>query len=367
MKKIIYHFIAGLLSFYLTSSVTLACTDFRIKSQDGTLLITRSMEFAADMHANIMSSPRNRTFTTPLPNGKTGLSWKNIYGYVFLDAFDTGFAIDGINEQGLAIEALYLPGITQYPIVPLGKENTAVSYLNFGDWVLGNFKTIEEVKQALDKIIVFAQPYPKLNNMIFPLHYNITDAAGNSIVIEFVSGKMNVYDNVLGVLTNSPSYDWHLTNLRNFINLSPLTPNPVVDNGITFSATGQGAGMVGLPGDISPPSRFVKIATLLKTVFSPKNTEEAVNLSLHLINNVDIPLGFVRESLKINTATNELTQWVVIKDLTHKTLYYRTYYDLNLRFIDMSKIDFNPNAKQLKMPIGSKQTVIDMTKQFTQI
>lgn len=327
-------------------------------------MITRSMEFATDMHTNLMSSPRGKLFTNTAPNGKPGMSWKSTYGYIFLDGFNTGIALDGMNEQGLTVEALYLPGLTQYQTVPLGKENLALSYLNFGDWILGNFKNVDEVKQALTKIFVFSQPFPSLNNMIFPLHFNVADSTGNSIVIEFVNGKMNIYNNLLGVLTNSPTYDWHITNLSNYLNLTPLTPNPVMDNGITFSATGQGAGMIGLPGDISPPSRFVKIATLLKTVITPKNSEETLNLAQHIINNVDIPLGFVRESQNINTSTNELTQWVVFKDMTHKIIYYRTYLDLSLKSVDMSKIDFSANAKQLKMPIASKQIILNVTQQF---
>src|SRR3990167_4688370 len=259
----------------------IACTDFRLKAQDGTILISRSMEFAADMRSNLLSSPRGRTYTNTTPDGKPGLTWKSTYGYVFLDAFDTGLALDGMNEMGLAIEALYLPGETQYQTIPAGKNDRAMAYLNFCNWILGNFKSIAEVKQALPTVLVYAQTIPQAGTLIFPLHFAITDATGTSIIVEFVNGNMNVYDNQIGVLTNSPIYPWQVTNLRNYINLSPMTPTPVIDNGITFAATGQGAGMVGLPGDISPPSRFVKMSVLLKTVFTPKNAVEAINVAQH--------------------------------------------------------------------------------------
>lgn len=122
--------------------------------------------------------------------------------------------------------------------------------------------------------------------------------------------------------------------------------------------------MLGLPGDISPPSRFIRIAVLLKTVFAPANAVEAVNLAQHIMNDVDIPLGFVRSSQDLNTATNESTEWVVFKDLTHQVLYYRTYHDLTLRKVELSKLNFNQGAAQIKMPIDGVPYVMDVTAAF---
>jgi choloylglycine hydrolase len=272
--------------------------------------------------------------------------------------------VDGMNEVGLAAEALYLPNETQYQTVADGNEKQGLPYLRFIDWVLGNFKTVDEVKKALTAVFVIDQQIPQTKGMVFPLHFNITDSTGKSIVVELVNGKMHLYDNEIGVMTNAPTYDWQLTNLRNYVHLSPTTPKPVIAAGITFVATGQGSGMLGLPGDISPPSRFVKISVLLATAFKPADAVSALNLAQHIINDVDIPLGFVREGGDINQATNESTEWIVFKDLTNKIFYYRTYSDTTLRAVDLSKVNFAPNAPQRKMPITSKQYVEDMTSQF---
>lgn len=364
MKKLLLK--TGIAFATLSGSIStgLACTDFRLSAQDGTVIITRSMEFAADLKSNLISSPRERAFNSVTPNNKAGLSWKSKYGYVFLDALNTGFAIDGMNEQGLSVEALYLPGETQYQSIPVGKDNQALSYLSFGDWLLGNFKNIDEVKQNLSRIVVYAQPLPQANNIVFPLHFAIHDKTGKSIVVEFVQGKLFVYDNEVGVLTNSPTFDWQVTNLRNYLNLTPTTPKPVMVDGITFVATGQGSGMHGLPGDISPPSRFVKMALMLKTVTPPTNFDAGINVAQHIINNVDIPLGFVREAQDNNRATNEFTQWVVFKDLSHNTFYYRTYADTTLHKVDLTKVNFTPNTAQLKMAIVDPQYTLDMTDKF---
>ena len=364
MKKILLKLFTSFSLFVFGLSISFACTDFRLIAQDGTVVVARSMEFAFDMKSNLMSSPQEKEFKMTTPNQKPGLTWKAKYGYVFLDGFDLGIPIDGLNEAGLSYEALLFPGEAGYQTIPEGKDAQAISYVNFGDWVLGNFKTVDEVRAALNNIYVYEEKLPALDNNVFPLHFSIYDLSGKGIVVEYVDGEMNVYDNEIGVMTNSPTYDWHLTNLRNYVNLSPVTPKPIIDNGITFAATGQGAGMVGLPGDISPPSRFVKMAIMTKTVTPALDKTGAVNLAQHIINNVDIPLGFVREPQKGNEVTNELTQWVVFKDLTHKVIYYRTYDDLTLRSIDLSQVDLAAGATPLKMPIESKQFIMDMTQQF---
>jgi choloylglycine hydrolase len=347
----------------LNVSPVLACTSFRIVANDNSVLITRSMEFAEELHSHLMTVPRDQTFQSAAPNGGAGLKYTNQYGYLFLDGFELGKAIDGMNEVGLSMEALLFPEEAQYQTVPVGKESQALSYLQFGDWILGNFKTVDEVRAALPNVYVFEEKLPQLNNMVFPVHYSIFDSTGKGIVVEYVNGELHVHDHI-GVMTNSPTYDWHVTNLRNYVQLSPTNPKPVIANGVTYAATGQGAGMIGLPGDISPPSRFVKMAVMLNTIVKPANDSEALNVSQHLINNVDIPLGFVRVPGNNNTSTQEFTQWVVFKDLTHKQLYYRTYEDTTLRLIDLNKIDFSKNAKQLKMDIQSHQSVINMTDQL---
>jgi choloylglycine hydrolase len=363
MKKNVVCLIGMAVSILGGINAAQACTDFRTTAKDGTVLIARSMEFAADLKSNLCTSPRGRVFNNTAPTGKPGLSWKAKYGYLYLNGFNIDGSVDGMNEQGLSFGALYLPGETQYQVIPSGQENRALPYTQFGDWVLSNFKTVDEVKKVLPNVLVFAQKLPVTGNMIFPLHASIYDATGKGLVVEFIKGKVNVYENHLGILTNSPTYDWHLTNLRNYLNLTPLTPTPILTKGITFAATGQGAGMVGLPGDVSPPSRFVKVAIMQQTVFPVANAMDALNLAGHIMNNVDIPLGFVREA-KTGRATNEYTQWVIFKDLTHKNIYFRTYHNSALRAVSLANLNFSENAPRLKMSIETPFVIQDVTSQF---
>lgn len=359
------HFICTLAAasaFLLFNLPTNACTDFKLTAKDGTLLITRSMEFGQDLQSNLRSSPRERLFKTTTPNNKPGITWTSTYGYIYVDGFHVDASFDGMNEEGLTFEYLYLPGETQYQTIPSGKDSQAVPYALFGDWVLGNFKTIDEVKQALTHIYVSTQVIPQLGTAVLPAHASIYDASGKGIVVEFYNDKINVYDTI-GVMTNSPKYDWHLSNLRNYINLSANNPNPITQDGIVYTGTGQGSGAVGLPGDASPPSRFVKIAFMVANVYAAQNASDLVNLATHIINNVDLPSGYIR-AVNNGTTVTDTTQWVVFKDITHKIFYYRTYNDLTLRSVAMNKIDFSKNAARLKMPLAMAPYTKSVTDQF---
>lgn len=360
MKKWIISSLA-FISFSMIFS-SFSCTDFKLKAKDGTIMITRSMEFGMEFNSNLRTMPRGKSFSTTLANNKQGLSWKNKYGYVYLDGLGQDISFDGMNETGLTFEYLYLPGETQYQEVPTDKESMALSYTQFGDWILGNFKTIAEVRHALQRIYVVQTLLSGLGNLVLPGHAAIYDRTGRGIVVEFYDNKINVYDNI-GVMTNSPKYDWHVNNLRNYLNLSPNNPNPVIVNGMTYSVTGQGAGMVGLPGDVSPPSRFVKSAFLIKNVYPVNHANDLLNLAQHIINNVDIPAGLARsnDNGKVSTDT---TQWVVFKDVTHKILHYRTYNDMTIRSVELNKLNFSESAPRLIMPIVQQPFAMDMTEKF---
>jgi choloylglycine hydrolase len=344
----------------LGTHAALGCTDVLVVAKDKTVIVGRTMEFAADLHSNFYTSPRGRTFTNSSPDGKPTATWKSQYGYLYLDGMNFGTTIDGMNEKGLSFEYLFMPGFTTYQSIKPGQEAQAVPYLAFGDWVLGNFATVEEVKQALSKIQIYAQTNASLQNVVFPLHASIHDASGKGLVVEFINGEMKVYDNTLGVMTNAPEFSWHMINLRNYVNLSPYTSDPVTVDGIVFPGTGQGAGMQGLPGDPSPPSRFVKMIFLSKTATPVADAVGALNLLQHILNNVDIPFGFVRAKSAQGDVL-ESTEWTVYKDLTHKVMYFHTYNDMTLRSIDMSQLNFSPTAKRLKMPLEVKPYVMNIT------
>jgi choloylglycine hydrolase len=338
------------------ASLVFGCTDFVVQSTDGSFVNGRSLEFGLELQSKIKVFPRNQKMVSQAPGQKSGTSWVSKYGYLGITALGMNFTFDGMNEAGLSFGYLWLPGVTQYPTVAPQELKSALDFVDFGAWALGNFSTVSEVKAALKTVRIWGHVVQPLG--VPPVHAAIHDAQGGSIVVEFVGGQMKVYDNPISVLTNSPPFDWQISNLQNYLNLTPQNPDPVTFRGVQIAPPGQGSGFLGLPGDWSPPSRFVKIATFLRFAKEPANSAEGVNLAEHLLNAVDIPLGEVRDPGK---ETGDYTQWIVIKDLTQKVFYFRSYSDLVLKMIDMKKLNFDRENKN-SLSVDMKRGYFDVTE-----
>lgn len=340
--------------FLFLCATAFACTDFLVEAEDGTFVNGRSLEFAEVTAALIQIFPSNQKLISLAPNQKRGLSWTSKYGYLGIDAFGMQSSFDGMNEMGLSFGYLWMPGFTKYP-EPQNNEQI-LDFVDFCDWVLGNFATVKEVKEALHNVCIWGHSIPGLG--MAPVHAAIHDANGESLVVEFVEGKMQVYDNPISILTNSPPFPWQMTNLENYLNLSPSNPEAVTFRGVKIEMPGQGGGFLGMPGDWTPPSRFVKTFTLLRYAKSVATGLDAVNLAEHLLNAVDIPRGDVRASKEGDSG--DYTQWVVIKDMTEKVFYFRSYDDLTMKKIDMKRLNFKTSKKN-SLPINMKRGCFDVT------
>jgi len=334
--------LAIILSFILAAGSAFACTDFQVKAKDGTIIIGRSMEFAFPIESVIFSRARGTKGEGGSPDGKTGLTWTSKFGYVAINAFGLeDVVVDGINEEGLSVEGLWLPG-TQYQNVAKSQTAKAINIGSLGAWILGSFSKVDEVKEAVKGVRVWGSMVPQLK-MEPPMHLAVHDAQGKNIVIEFIAGELKVYDNPIGVMTNSPTFDWQVTNLRNYVNLDCYNAEPLTINGLTLNPTGNGSGLLGIPGDWTPPSRFVRTVMLVHFANPAKDSPEGVNLAAHILNSVDIPHGEIKDSGE-GPHIEDYTQWVVIKDLANKVLYLRDYNNLSLRCIDLKKLDFSPGS-----------------------
>ena len=268
-----------------------ACTDFVLKSTDDVVVAARSMEFGAPLNSQLVLHPRGEALQSTAPEGKHGFAWTSKYGYIALNAFGQPLAADGMNEVGLSAGLLWQPG-AKYPDVSDAEVSKALQIELIAEWILGNFATVQEVKDGLKSVIVYGDVFPPLKQ-ILPIHVSVHDAQGNNLVIEFTDGHTRVYDNPNGVLTNSPTFEWHISNLGNYTGLSP-DGVPVLDTTAEqITAPGLGGGWLGVPGDWSPPSRFIR-ASFFKAYASPVTGAPAtINLAEHILNTVDIPYGDV--------------------------------------------------------------------------
>ncbi|MBI5248923.1 MAG: choloylglycine hydrolase family protein [Desulfomonile tiedjei] len=353
---------AALIILMVCVTESYSCMSFRVTAKDGNIMIGRTMEFGVDSQWKLAVVPRNMQFTSPAPGGKNGLTWKNKHGYVAVVGWGMDTMVsDGLNEAGLSFGGLwYEPGVKYQDVAP-GEESRALAQTMSGAWILGNFSTVDELKQAVTEIKVFGYVVPALH-MSPPAHGIIYDANGKCVVMEFGDGKVNLYDNPLGILTNAPDFPWHVNHLRQFIGMSDENPKARDMAGVKLIPTGHGAGMIGLPGDLTPPSRFIRLGITTHFADKPENADKALNVSQHIVNAFNIVSGMVVErSPEGKILARETTQFATFRDLKSKVFYFQTYENLDLRKVDLRKLDFAGDKVKFINMYGDGQSVKDIT------
>jgi choloylglycine hydrolase len=331
----------AMLSGGLVQSVR-ACTGITLRAGDGTVVHARTLEFGIDLQSNVLVIPRGYSRTGTTPDGKPGLKWKSKYASVGANGVGFPVLFDGVNEMGLSSGLFYFPTSAKYmPYTDADAANTVAPW-ELGSYMLENFASVDEVKANIGKVVVPAVVYQGWG-FTPEVHFIVTDASGKSVVIEYVDGKLTLYDNPLGVFTNSPSFDWHMNNLRNYVNFSMTNVAPVKLGSVTLQPFGQGSGMLGIPGDFTPPSRFVRAVAFTQSVFPSKTGDEAILEAFHILNQFDIPKGAARDNQKDahGNVEADYTVWTSANDLKRKRFYFRTYDNSQIRMVDLMKMNLD--------------------------
>lgn len=356
MKKFLHSLIV--LAIVTLCTHAEACTGIKLVAKDGSIVHGRTLEFGIKVDTSSAVIPRGYAFTGTTPQG-AGLAYKAKYGVVGAIAFGEPAIMDGMNEKGLAAGIFYFPGFAEYTEITPENKSKAVSPVEFANWILTQFATIDEVKAALDSIVIAPTVSKNWGDIVPPFHYIIYDKSGTSLVIEPLNGKLVTYDNKLGVFTNSPTFDWMMTNLRNYINLTPFNAKPIKIGGVELTSLGQGSGMVGMPGDFTPPSRFVRAAIYSTTAIPSDNADEAVFQAFHILNQFDIPVGIAR-SKDGNVTYSDYTMITAVRDPQSLKYYFKTYDDQTIRVVDLKRFDLN--AKEIKQADTSGvQPIVDVS------
>jgi choloylglycine hydrolase len=321
-----------------------ACTSFLIRTADHGAVYGRTMEFAFELRSNAIVIPRHYALTASGPGGKPGMSWTAKFAAVGINGLGVQGLLDGLNEKGLAGGILYFPDFASYADPARADLTKSLAPWDFLTWALTHFATVAEVKAAINAghiaVVDVVQETLKITP---PLHYTLHDASGASLVVEPMGGTLKVHDNPLGVLTNSPPFDWHLTNMRNYVKVSPFDAPPLKVGGETLMPLGQGSGLLGIPGDPTPPSRFVRALGYALSADKKPSGIESVRLAEHILNNFDIPKGWIRHKEEDHVPM-EYTQWSTIADLTTRVYYIKTYEDQVLRAIDLKSADLDATS-----------------------
>ena len=327
-----------------------SCTGITLNSSDGANIVARTVEWTnGESPSDYLIVPRGYEKQSMLPDGtRTGLKYTALYGYVGLASED--YVIEGLNEAGLSSGLFYFPKYGSYPKYNPNEKDMTISDTEFVAWILGNFETVGDVVAALPYINVVATDSRAEN-----LHWRVADKYGRQIVIEYIDGLPMIYENKLGVLTNAPGYPWHITNLNNYINLGPGTIESHSFGDITLNPIEHGSGLLGLPGDFTPPSRFVRVAMFQTSAPVSANAYQAVIHAFTILEAMTIPIGVqFADKTKIPDIPTA-TQWTSVTDMTNNKLYYTTMYNPIIRTFDLNNIDFSSVAYQ-KHPLDTVKT-----------
>lgn len=335
-----------------------ACTGISLAAKDGTVVAGRTVEWSLGdaSHYRIAIFPRGKQFTALTPEGQNGKRWVSRFGFVGLTAYGQDYGPDGLNEKGFYVGMYYLPGFADYSKFEPAQRDVSVSVGDLMQWMLSSFDSVEQALKHLNDVRVVHVDDARFGGAALPFHWKIADPTGRSAIIEIVEGgKVKIYEAASGVITNSPTYDWHLINLRNYLGLSPVAPQPISSGGYGFSPLGAGAGMIGLPGDFSPPSRFVRAAAFVATARPLQDAEDAVFESFRILDSFNIPLGSVLPADRIPGDIPGATQITSVSDLRNRVYYYHTMFNRRIRKIDLRQIDFGRVKQQIVVDDADKK------------
>lgn len=338
----------------------------------------RTLEFGIKLNTDIVYVSAGNTFTSKVGDGlkENGMSYQSKYAFLGSWVKDMGPDIkfedvncfDGLNEAGLSVGLFYFPSYAEYQILSPDNQEIGLAPHDFSAWVLSNFATVGEVREAItNKKVAIVQSIPEVNGAVLehdPLtvHYIVYDQTGKSIVVEPVGGELIIHDNPLGVITNSPTFDWHMTNLRNYIALNPRNVPAVEVGGETFSQLGQGSGMLGMPGDFTPPARFVRATVFSQTAVPSPTAEKAIAQVFHILNNFDIPVGVARSEHEM-----DYTMLTTARDPKNLRFYYKTYDDQTIRVADLRKLMSTGDTTIKVLSTDSEQPIQDMTEKLKEL
>ncbi len=332
----------GVLSAPMTSD---ACTSLIVPTTDGSYVYGRTMEFGIPLKSEMMVSPRNYEFQGVGIDGKpgSGLNWTAKYAVAGLNALGQPVVVDGMNEKGMTGGLLNAPNTAVYQKPSAAESKNSIASYQMLMYALSNFATVDEARKGLAQIFVNSSTLGSYKGVV-QVRMTLHDAQGKSIVVEYLDGKLVVTDNPVGVMTNDPAFSWHLLNVGNYVNLSPVEHNARTINGQKFLPPSSGSGLHGMPGDMLSTSRFIRAVTYASS--APQgDAQQQVNTVWHIMDNFDIPPGSIRLPASNpyggGAGGYEITEWTVVGDARNLMYYVRTFDNPSPQVLDLKKADFN--------------------------
>ncbi len=304
------------------------CTSLCYRKND--FYFGRNLDLEFSYHEQVVITPRHHLFH--LRNGE---DFYNKYALIGIATVIDNYPLyyEAANEKGLVMAGLNFPDNACY----LTPENDSVNITPFEliPWLLGQAKTLKDVKELLQNLtltnISFAEEMP-----LSPLHFMISDQT-SSIVIEPMEDGLHIYDNPYDVMTNNPPFEYHLWNMNNYMNLTPHIGTNNFSSNYALKSYCVGMGAIGLPGDASSASRFVRAAFHLTN--APKEDTEPENVTqvFHILDSVSMLKGSTLTADK----KNDMTLYSCCINASKGIFYYKTYTNSQINAIYLDHVDLN--------------------------
>lgn len=314
--------------------MAVACTGMALTAKDGSHVQGRTIEWSrGHLDSMYVVIPRGQKLTSFTPDGTDGLTFTARYGVTGLAVVEKEFIAEGINEAGLSAGLFFFPDYGSYQTFDHAQAASSLADLQVVQWMLCSFATVDEVKEAMSRVRVVGLYAGSV------VHWRIADPSGRQVVMEIVDGVPRFFDNTVGVITNAPGFEWQLINLNNYVNAYPGSAPAHRLGDLDLKPLSGNSGMIGIPGDATSPSRFVRAAMYRNSAPQQPDAFATVTLLLHLLNNFDVPIGIEHPQGQAPDIPSA-TQWTSVIDITHRRVYYKTAYNSHLRLIDLADIDF---------------------------
>ena len=308
------------------------CTAIKILNQD--LYFGRNLDLEYNFKEQVVITPRKYKL-----NLKNKTNYHTKYAIIGMAQVSENYPLyaEATNEKGLCMAGLYFPGNAVYN---KEKENHInIATFELIPWILGNYTKVQDLQKDLPKINITNQKFS--SKLPIPdLHWLISDKE-KSIVLEQVKEGLKIYDNPYEVLTNNPPFYYHKINLSNYLNITSKTAINRFSDKINLIGYGQGMGMIGLPGDVTPTARFVR-ATFNKFNFAEcKSEEETISQFFHILDSVAI----IKGTVLTKENKEDLTIYSSCINASKGIYYYKTYYNNQINAIMLN--EKNKNSKEL--------------------
>lgn len=305
-----------------------------VSYNSGSHYFGRNLDVEGSYGETVVITPRNYTFGFKKAN-----EIKKHYAIIGMAKIENGYPLyfDGSNENGLSMAALNFPGNAVYNPPKTGADN--ITPYEIIPWILGQCENVQKAKKLLEKINITDIDFSDTLTLT-PLHWIISDKE-ESVTVEQVRDGLKVYENPVGVLTNNPQFDMQLFYLNNFMSLSTRQPVNKFSDKITLNAYSRGMGAIGLPGDLSSSSRFVRAVFTKLNILHAENEEKSVGQFFHILDSVYQQKGCV----SLDNGEYEYTSYSTCCNSETGLFYYKTYE--NNRICCVSMFSENLDGKNL--------------------